>query len=365
MADNKEFEKLKSQYAQAKSKVQQAYLEYKKKQDPSTEERKRIRGLVIECANIAKKLSESSSDEKESEQYKKDYLVYVERSQSFGSSAKGKIPNTKLSDVKGLKEVHDIIESFIYMTKYPDIYKAYKLNSGLGILMYGPPGTGKTMIAEAIANELNVPFFLVTPADIFKSHVGESEEAVKLLFYEMECCTDGCVLFIDECESIFARRSENTERYQSAVTTELLQRMNGFGVDGSNRVLIAATNRPEMIDPAYLRYKRFSTLVFIDLPDYEAKKAIITSKLKGLPLDESLSIDDVVQLACKPGKNYSGADLCGIIDAVAMSAVNKIRSLKLENPINLTYEMFVEVFDSYPQTVSDESLEKYRNFKID
>lgn len=357
-------ETLEKEYLELRSKALAESKKYKENKDPSQAEKKAIRKVFNECINAVRKIEDLTVGPKK-DSYHKEFLALVEAMQSLGSSVRGEIPKTTLDDVKGLSAVKALIENFVLTAEHPEILKAYKISTGLGILMYGPPGTGKTLIAEAIANRLDVPFFLVTPADIFKSHVGESEESVKLLFHDLESCEEGCVLFIDECESIFTRRDSNTERYQQAVTTELLQRMNGFGVDGSKRVLIAATNRPEMIDPAYLRFKRFSNLLFIDLPDFEAKKAIILSKLEGMPLEDGLDPMDIVKLANEPGRNFSGADLCGIIEATAMKAIEKIRELPKPVIVNLTYDMFKETFDNYPQTVTDEALMRYRNFKIE
>ncbi|MGM9972078.1 MAG: AAA family ATPase [Anaeroplasmataceae bacterium] len=356
---------LKNEFAQAKTQLVVEAKKYKAKKDPDVEDKKAMRAAIAKCSNLAKKLSEAVDDPQLREAYRKDFLYYVEKSQQYGSTVKGEIPKTKLADVKGLKDVKSLIYNFIHLTKNPEILKAYKLSSGLGLLMYGPPGTGKTLIAEAIANELQVPFFLVTPSDIFKSHVGESEEAVKMLFYDIEQCEEGAVLFIDECESIFSRRDENTERYQAAVTTELLQRMNGFGVNGDKRVIIAATNRPEMIDPAYLRYKRFSNVILVDLPDREAMTAIIESKLKGMPIDPSVDVKTLVDIAMEEGRNLSGADISGIIETTALKAIDIIREKNLDAPIPLTLDMFKDSFDKHLQSISDEALAQYHNFKVE
>ena len=216
------------------------------------------------------------------------------------------MPDTTFDDVKGLEDVKKLVKSFLFMAQNPDVLKYYKLEGGLGMLMYGAPGTGKTMFAEAIANAMNLPLFIVTPADIFKSYVGESEQAVKQIFQEIDACPEGAILFVDECESIFSRRTQDTKDYKAAVTTELLQRINGFGVDGSKRIMIAATNRPDVIDPAYLRYKRFSHLIHVTPPDLEAKRAIIESKLSGIALDGVTAED--ARLSRKP---LSAAFPCG------------------------------------------------------
>ena len=286
-----------------------------------------------------------------------------------------RIPKTTFDDVKGLENVKKLVKSFMFMAQNPQILKYYKLEGGLGMLMYGAPGTGKTMFAEAIANAMNLPLFIVTPADIFKSYVGESEQAVKQIFQELDSCPDGAILFVDECESIFSRRTQDTKDYKSAVTTELLQRINGFGVDGSKRIMIAATNRPDIIDPAYLRYKRFSHLIHVTPPDDEAKRAIIESKLDGIELD-GITTEDVLEMSntvsykkteigyvsTKTGY-YSAADLCGIIEEACRLALEILQANESTTPIPLTREMFEKAFQKIAPSISQELLDEYDNFR--
>ena len=243
------------------------------------------------------------------------------------------------------------------------------------MLMYGAPGTGKTMFAEAIANAMNLPLFIVTPADIFKSYVGESEQAVKQIFQEIDACPEGAILFVGECESIFSRRNQATKDYKAAVTTELLQRINGFGVDGSKRIMIAATNRPDVIDPAYLRYKRFSHLIHVTPPDEEAKRAIIESKLSGIALD-GITAAEVLDMS--KGVTYketalgmvaaqtdydSAADLGGIIEEACRLALEKLQESGSTTPIPLTRDKFERAFKKIPPSISQELLDEYNNFR--
>jgi SpoVK/Ycf46/Vps4 family AAA+-type ATPase len=266
------------------------------------------------------------------------------------------------------------------MIDNPHLVKHYKIEGGLGMLMYGAPGTGKTMFAEAIANKMGLPLFIITPSDIFKSYVGESEAAVKQLFEEIDACPEGAVVFIDECESIFAARKSDDKSYKSAVTTELLQRINGFGVDGSRRVMIAATNRPEMINKAYLRHKRFSHLVHVTPPDDTAKEAIIRSKLEGIDLegDREETIKKIIRMAS--GKKmeysetvggevervvgyYSGADISGIVEEACRLALEQLEKNQQTKPIPLTLEMFKKAFAKIPPSISPSLLEEYENFR--
>ena len=205
--------------------------------------------------------------------------------------------------------------------------------------------------------------------------MGESEQAVKQIFQEIDACPEGAILFVDECESIFSRRNQDTKDYKAAVTTELLQRINGFGVDGSKRIMIAATNRPDVIDPAYLRYKRFSHLIHVTPPDEEAKRAIIESKLSGIALDgitaaEVLDMskgvtykETALGMVAAQTAYYSAADLCGIIEEACRLALEKLQESGSTTPIPLTRDMFERAFKKIPPSISQELLDEYNNFR--
>ena len=265
-------ESLQAEFNASTDKIRELNGGAKDKNKLSEDTKKKLRTEYLRAAQIARTLSQRCTNDEEVEKYTNYYKRLTERAASYGSVMQSRVPTTTFDDVKGLDNVKKLVKSFMFMAQNPEILKHYKLEGGLGMLMYGAPGTGKTMFAEAIANAMNLPLFIVTPADIFKSYVGESEQAVRQIFQELDACPDGAILFVDECESIFSRRTQDTKDYKAAVTTELLQRINGFGVDGSKRIMIGATNRPDVIDPAYLRYKRFSHLIHVTPPDEEAKR---------------------------------------------------------------------------------------------
>ena len=345
------------------------------RQQLDLDQKREVRSLYFSASLLAKKISDRYTDEKKATEYLELYKKFGDRAQSYGSASKRHESTTTLDDVKGLDNVKSIVKTFIFMAENPQVIKYYKIKGGLGLMMYGAPGTGKTMIAEAIANEMKLPLFIVTPADIFKSYVGESEQAVKQLFEEIEMCDEGSILFVDECESIFSKRTNETKDYKSAVTTELLQALNGFGVDGSKRILIAATNRPDQIDPAYLRYKRFSHLVHVEPPDATARRAIVENKLSGIALD-GVGIDDIMFMMSQNcggetivgGESimdsyYSSADICGIIEEACRIAMEKIIEARGTQPIPLTREMFEQPFAKIPPSISGELLKEYADFR--
>ena len=327
----------------------------------------KLRTEYSNLARLAKTISQRTTNTDEREKFDKLCQMARKEAVNYGSIMAQSTKRIRLEDVKGLKEVKAMVGTFLYMIQNPEILKAYKMDGGLGLMMYGAPGTGKTMIAEAIATELDLPLFVMTPADIFKSYVGESEQAVKQIFQEIELCEDGAILFVDECESIFSKRGQDDKDYKSAVTTELLQRINGFGVDGSKRILIGATNRPDKIDPAYLRHKRFSHLVHITPPDADAMREIIRSKLNGIPCE--VSEEDLLYMFTMnaAGGRYSGADICGIIEEACRLAIERLVETRSTQIIPLTREMFEKSFSKKTPSITLEALKSYENFgaKVD
>ena len=367
-------DELKAQFEESKNKIRKLVDGRKDKKDIPTEEKNKLSTEYLRASMLAKKIASRTTDNAEAEKYKDYSKKLGDTAASYGSSVKSKIPDTTFDDVKGLDDVKKIVESFVFMAENPQIMKHYRLEGGLGMMMYGAPGTGKTMFAEALANKLQLPLFIVTPADIYKSYVGASEQAVRQIFDEIDACPDGAILFVDECESIFSRRTQDTKDYKSAVTTELLQRLNGFGVDGSKRILVGATNRPQDIDPAYLRYKRFSHRVHVTPPDLEAKRAILEGKLKGIELD-GITVEEILQrtectrevelpvgTVTVKDAYYSAADICGLVEEACRLALERLQGMKSSIPIPLTKEFFDKAFDKIKPSISAKLLKEYENF---
>lgn len=342
----------------------------------SDNDKRELRNGYLKMANLSKIIIQRTTSDADKELYQKYYDKASKRAAEFGSSVRASFPKTSFDDVAGLDEVKKLVKSFLFIVKNPEISKHYNLEGGLGMLMYGAPGTGKTMFAEAAAHELNLPLFILTPAEIFKPHVGESEASVKNLFDDMDACPGGCILFVDECESIFSARKEDTQDYKAAVTTELLQRLNGFGNDGSKRIIMAATNRPDQIDKAYLRFKRFSHHIHITPPDDVAIRKIIESKLKKLKDDlKDITIDDLVTMTkehtevvdsygiARKVAYYSSADICGIIEETCRLAIERMIELDTTMFVPLTRDMFEKSFEKIKPSISLEQLKLYDNFE--
>jgi transitional endoplasmic reticulum ATPase len=225
------------------------------------------------------------------------------------------IPNVKWSDIGGLKEIkEELREAVEWPLKYPEIFDHMDATPPKGIMLYGPPGTGKTLLAKAVANESDANFISVKGPELLSKWVGESEKAVREIFRKARQAAPA-IIFFDEIDAITPIRgggygdSNVTERVISQILTELdgLEELTGV-------VVIAATNRLDIVDTALLRPGRFDKLLNVPIPELEARKEILQINLKNKPLSTDVNID----LLAEKTKGYSGADLSALSNIAAM-----------------------------------------------
>ena len=223
-----------------------------------------------------------------------------------------------LDDVAGLNEAKDEIRKLVVEPQlHPEIYKRFKKNKGGGILLYGVPGTGKTMLAKAIASELDAEFYSVKCSDIASKWFGDSEQNIKNLFKEARSHKTS-IIFFDEFEALGTKRDTNST-VMKRVVPELLAQMQGFEESENTLLLIAATNRPWDIDSAFLRPGRFNTPIYVPLPDYEARKAIITKQLQDVPLAPNFSFKNVINVT----EGFNGSDVTNFCDRIKDYAIER------------------------------------------
>jgi SpoVK/Ycf46/Vps4 family AAA+-type ATPase len=235
----------------------------------------------------------------------------------------------RLDDVAGMKEAKDEIKrKIVDPMKYPELYKSFRKTKGGGILLYGVPGTGKTMLAQAVANEIDAKFFQIKCSDIMSKWVGDSEQNVRNLFLEARKYPVS-IIFFDEFEAIGSKRDTDST-VMKRVVPELLAQMQGFEKSDSTILLIAATNRPWDIDSAFLRPGRFNDRIYVSLPDQEARKTIISKALAGIPADTTVSIDDIVSKT----DGFNGADVVEFCETLKDFAISRSIELGHESPIN-------------------------------
>ena len=244
-------------------------------------------------------------------------------SMDFGRS-KARLSDDKdkksFKDVAGLKEEKEEVEELIDFLKNPKKFQSMGARIPKGVLLVGPPGTGKTLLAKAIAGEANVPFFYISGSDFVELFVGVGASRVRDMFKEAKR-TAPCILFIDEIDAVGRQRGTglgggHDEREQTL--NQLLTEMDGFGAN-EGIIIIAATNRPDVLDPALLRPGRFDRQVTVSLPDANEREQILKVHAKNKILSSDVKLSSIA--ARTPG--FSGADLENLLNEAALLAVRR------------------------------------------
>ncbi len=229
-------------------------------------------------------------------------------------------PNLRWEEIGGLEDAkRELREAVEWPLRYGQLFDHMNATPPKGILLYGSPGTGKTMLAKAVATESEANFINVKGPEFLSKWVGESEKAVRETFRKARQAAP-CIVFMDEVDSIAPVRGGNFDSHVTErVISQLLTEMDGLE-SLHNVVVIAATNRPDMIDPALLRPGRFDRLVHISMPDLEGRKKILEIHMKKKPLAEDVDIADIA----KRTEGYSGADLSALANEAVMLAIRGI-----------------------------------------
>ena len=222
-------------------------------------------------------------------------------------------------DLGGLKnEVQKIREMVELPLRHPELFEKIGVEAPKGVLLYGPPGTGKTLLAKAVAGETNANFTYLSGPEIMGKYYGESEERLRDIFKQAEENSPS-IIFIDEIDSIAPKREEVTGEVEKRIVSQLLTLMDGMKSRGKV-VVIAATNRPDSIDPAIRRPGRFDREIEIGIPDEEGRQDILAIHTRGMPIDEKVDLDDVARIT----HGFVGADLEILAKEAAMRSLRKI-----------------------------------------
>lgn len=228
-------------------------------------------------------------------------------------------PNVKFEDMAGNEEAKEEVVEIVDFLKYPDRYTLLGAKIPRGVLLVGPPGTGKTLLAKAVAGEASVPFFSMSGSSFIEMFVGLGASRVRDLF-EMAKKEAPSIIFIDEIDAIGKSRaaggivSGNDEREQTL--NQLLAEMDGFGSESAPVIVLAATNRPEILDPALLRPGRFDRQVLVDKPDYKGRLDILKVHIKAIRPSRDVDLQEIAKMTA----GLAGADLANIINEAALLA---------------------------------------------
>ena len=240
---------------------------------------------------------------------------------SFGKSRAKRMapdsPKIGFKDVAGVDEAVEELQEIKEFLENPKKFQALGARIPKGVLLYGPPGTGKTLLARAVAGEAGVPFFSISGSDFVEMFVGVGASRVRDLFEQAKQATP-CIVFMDEIDAVGRHRGAglgggHDEREQTL--NQLLVEMDGFEMK-DNIILIAATNRPDILDPALLRPGRFDRQIVVDRPDRNGRRKILEVHSKGKPLAPSIDLDALA--AGTPG--FTGADLANLVNEAALLA---------------------------------------------
>ncbi len=263
------------------------------------------------------------------------------------------VPNIKWEDIGGLdtvkKKLREVVE---YPLKHRDVFQSMGIEPPKGILLYGPPGTGKTLLAKAVATESEANFIAIKGPEILSKWVGESERAIREVFQKARQSAP-TIIFIDEIDAIAPIRglfpdSHVTDR----IVNQLLTEMDGIA-ELKDVVVIAATNRPDIIDPSLLRPGRFDRIIYVPPPDKEARKSILRVHLRNVPT-ERVDLDKLSELT----ENYSGADLAALVREAVFKALEE-SGMK---PTKVKMKHFEEALKEVRPSLDSETVKWYEEF---
>ncbi|MEM4555075.1 MAG: AAA family ATPase, partial [Candidatus Anstonellaceae archaeon] len=264
-----------------------------------------------------------------------------------------------LDDVGGYEDVkNELREAIIAPLKQKELAYTYGIRPPTGILFFGPPGTGKTLLMKALAKELDIGFYYVKCSDLLSEWYGESEKNVAEIF-AIARKNAPCVLFFDEIDSIGKRRDAyTTDDVAPRIMSVLLSELDGFK-GKKNVITIGATNIPDQLDPALMRPGRFDKIIYMPLPDFEARKAIFKVHLKKLPLEPEIDFDKLALMT----ERYSGADIKNICTEAARMAAREAVKADLVVPIGMRH--LTAMIKKIKPSVTLDMLETYNKFRMD
>jgi len=273
---------------------------------------------------------------------------------SFGKSRARMFLGNKtvvtFGDVAGVDEAKMELQEIVEFLKYPEKFNSLGARIPRGVLLVGPPGTGKTLLARAVAGEAGVPFFSISGSEFVEMFVGVGASRVRDLFDQAKR-NSPCIVFVDEIDAVGRQRGaglggSHDEREQTL--NQILVEMDGFDTN-TNVIVVAATNRPDVLDPALLRPGRFDRQVILDRPDMKGRLEILKVHSKGKPLDKAIDLQSVA----KKSPGFSGADLANLVNEAAILAARRNKKVITTSEFNEALERVVAGPERKSRVISD------------
>ncbi|WP_461865333.1 CDC48 family AAA ATPase [Thermococcus sp.] len=275
------------------------------------------------------------------------------------------VPNVHWEDIGGLEDVKEQLrEAVEWPLKYPEAFLGLGINPPKGILLFGPPGTGKTLLAKAVATESEANFIGIRGPEVLSKWVGESEKNIREIFRKARQAAP-TVVFIDEIDAIAPHRGTDVNRVTDRLINQLLTEMDGIE-ENSGVVVIAATNRPDILDPALLRPGRLDRLILVPAPDEKARTEIFRVHTRKMPLAEDVKLEELA----KKTEGYTGADIEAVCREAAMAAMRRalregilkpgMKMDEVRQKVRVTMKDFEEALEKIGPSVSKETVEYYK-----
>jgi transitional endoplasmic reticulum ATPase len=265
------------------------------------------------------------------------------------------VPNVTWEDIGGLEDVKEKLKEVVeWPLKYPESFKRIGIKPPNGILLYGPPGCGKTLLAKAVANESEANFISVKSSNILSKWFGETEKRLSDIFKKARQVSPS-IIFFDEIDAIASRRGAamGEPRVVERIVNTILSEMDGLE-EIHDVVIIGATNRPDIVDPALLRPGRFEELVLIPLPDEKARVAIYKVHTKNMALADDVDIEELA----KRSKNFTGADIAHVCRKAGLNAIREDLQAK-----EVKMKHFLKALDETVASVPEDIMRYYQQIR--
>ncbi|OYT33913.1 MAG: hypothetical protein B6U87_02790, partial [Candidatus Aenigmarchaeota archaeon ex4484_52] len=258
------------------------------------------------------------------------------------------IPKTTWNDVGGLEDIKQKLKEVIeWPILHPERFKKMGIKPSHGVLLYGLPGVGKTLLVKAVANQTQANFISIKASDLLSKWVGEGEKYIKELFKRARQVAP-CIIFIDEIDAIARKRGSNIE-YTDSLITQFLTEIDGLeGLKGV--ILVAATNRPDLVDSAFMRNGRFDRHIYVPVPDAAARKKIFDIYTKKMPLDKGIDVGDLIEKT----KNFVGADIENLCRETALKVLRENLSAK-----TIMQNDFIKTLEKFKSSITEKDIKEF------